>query len=325
MLDPSSDLIPAEAPATLAADTLSEMLSGMRLEGVQYGRCVLTPPMGVSFPAQEMARFHFVGRGRVTLRIGGADHCLAAGDAVFLPRGTAHELRTSQEGACVCESTLRQEPICETISEYCTAKGEAAPQDTILFCGSMAFQLDTLHPLIQMMPEMMTVKGLSAAQPELPAVLEAMTREVTMNRAGAAGLLARLADVVAVSIVRAWVETDCARRSEGWLAALRDPKLGRVIAAVHRDPGRNWSVAEMAAVMGVSRSVFAERFHEAAGESPLRYVTQVRMRRAADLLARRMTVDEVAARLGYGSHSAFSRAFKRMYGHPPRSGHGRPA
>ena len=105
MLDPSSDLIPAEAPATLAADTLSEMLSGMRLEGVQYGRCVLTPPMGVSFPAQEMARFHFVGRGRVTLRIGGADHCLAAGDAVFLPRGTAHELRTSQEGACVCEST----------------------------------------------------------------------------------------------------------------------------------------------------------------------------------------------------------------------------
>ena len=102
------------------------------------------------------------------------------------------------------------------------------------------------------------------------------------------------------------------------MEALRDPRLGRVMLAIHRDPGRNWTVAGLAREMGSSRSVFAERFLSVTGMTPLRYLTEVRMRLAAQWIARgHMTIEAAAHRLGYGSQAAFSRAFKRVTGLPP--------
>src|SRR3546814_12460860 len=80
-------------------------------------------------------------------------------------------------------------------------------------------------------------------------MLEAMEREARSRRAGSAAILARLADVVSAYIVRGWVECGCGDAS-GWVEALRDPRLGRVIAALHRDPGRNWTLEDLAAEMG---------------------------------------------------------------------------
>jgi AraC-like DNA-binding protein len=131
--------------------------------------------------------------------------------------------------------------------------------------------------------------------------------------------LAHLADVVAAFIVRAWAESGCGEAS-GWVSALRDPRLGGVISAVHRDPGRDWTVADLAAEMGSSRSIFAERFLAVTGLTPLRYLTELRMRLAAEWIGRdRVPIDVAAHRLGYGSQAAFSRAFKRINGRSPGS------
>ena len=74
----------------------------------------------------------------------------------------------------------------------------------------------------------------------------------------------------------------------------------------------------MAVQMGSSRSVFAERFQAVTGVTPLRYVTELRMRMATQWMIRdRLSIEVVAERLGYGSHAAFSRAFKRVTGHAP--------
>ncbi|PPB83763.1 AraC-like DNA-binding protein [Mycetohabitans endofungorum] len=87
---------------------------------------------------------------------------------------------------------------------------------------------------------------------------------------------------------------------------------------MHREPGRNWTVAELAAQTGCSRSVFTQRFVVATGMTPVRYLTQLRMRLAAQWVAQdRQQIESVAYRLGYGSLAAFSRAFKRMNGRPP--------
>ena len=128
----------------------------------------------------------------------------------------------------------------------------------------MEFDLGGLHPLVALMPETMLVGTLVERYPEILPMLEAMEREAKGARAGFAGILARLADVVAAFIVRAWVECGCGDAT-GWVAALRDPRLGRVIVALHNAPGHDWTVAELADRMGASRSVFAERFLEVTG------------------------------------------------------------
>src|SRR6185503_17634803 len=106
--------------------------------------------------------------------------------------------------------------------------------------------------------------------------------------------------------------------TDGWLAAMRDERIGRALAAIHHRPGEPWSVESLAAVAGASRSIFSERFAKLVGMPPARYVARWRMHVASGWLENeRASVGEVASRLGYESEAAFSRAFKRFVGGPP--------
>jgi AraC-like DNA-binding protein len=302
-----------------STDPVSELLMGMRLRGASYGRLRLAPPFGIRFPASSEARFHFVAGGSVHLQSqDGGTRMLACGDAVLLPRGDAHSLVSAPGVPLRSVDSFETTPLCGNICAISECPEETCrTKDVLIFTGRMEFELDTLHPLVGLMPQVIPVGELLARQPEILPLLAAMEREITAERAGSAGILARLADVVAASIVRGWVECGCGDAT-GWIEALRDPRLGRVIAALHRDPCRDWSVAEMAAEMGSSRSVFAERFVAATGTTPLRYLAALRMRLAAQWIGRdRMAIDTVAKRLGYGSQAAFARAYKRITGQPP--------
>ena len=305
------------------ADAISELLMGMRLRGASYGKLRLSPPFGIHFPAAPEARFLFVAAGSVLLQPQeGEARTLGCGDAVLLPRGDSHALLSAPGVPLRHVDSFERTPLCSEVCAIGRGPGETCCEEGVLvFTGRMTFELDTLHPLVSLMPQIMSVAALIERQPEIGPLLAAMEREMANERAGSAGILARLADVVAATIVRGWVECGCGDAS-GWVEALRDPRLGRVIAALHRDPGHDWTVGEMAAAMGSSRSVFAERFAAATGMTPLRYLAALRMRLASQWIGRdRLPIDTVAKRLGYGSQAAFARAYKRITGHPP--GHAR--
>jgi len=307
-------------PAPIAGqDLMSELLTGMRLNGIAYRRLRLAEPFGVNFGGVPgKAQLHFVAQGNAILRMGDERSLVNCGDAVFLPRGDAHALlsRENVEVHDLCD--LNAAPICEKVDAVSSCPdGSCRTRDTVIFSGCMDFDLGGMHPLVVMMPQIMQLSMLSTSQPEILPILEAMERETLTERVGFAGILARLADVVAASIVRGWVENGCGSAS-GWVEALRDPKLGRVLLAVHRDPGRNWTVATLAEEMGASRSVFAERFLAVTGTTPLNYLTDLRMRLAVEWIGRGgIPIETAAHRLGYGSQAAFSRAFKRIVGYPP--------
>lgn len=314
---------PAE-PAS-PGDVVSELLLGMRLYGVQYRRMQFAPPFGVEFAAAAgRAQFHFIARGTAFLRTdSGTLHRLKAGDAVLLPHGRTHELLSEPERATRDIASFDTLKLCETVCDV-LANGEACDHanDALIFSGCMAFDLGGMHTLVASMPEVMRVDTLLDRYPEILPMLEAMARESREERAGYAGILARLADVVSAFIVRGWVECGCGD-AKGWVEALRDPRLGRAIVAMHREPGRDWTVADLAERMGSSRSVFAERFLAVTGMTPVRYLTELRMRLAAQWLRDgRMSIEGAAYELGYGSQAAFSRAFKRIVGYTPGAARG---
>ena len=130
-------------------------------------------------------------------------------------------------------------------------------------------------------------------------------------------MITRLADILVIQAIRAWIAHDPSARS-GWLGALRDPQIGRAIALVHRDPGRTWTLASLAGAVGMSRSAFSARFTELVGEPAMHYVARAKMHAATTWLKEeRATLGELAGRLGYESEAAFSRAFKRLIGVAP--------
>lgn len=291
------------------------MLRGLRLDGVDYGRCALSEPWGLLMPAQGAARFHFIGKRGCWLLTPGKEWIeLQPGDALLLPRGAEHQLASAPG---VPALPLERYEIAEVSGNIFDVQGGGGGESTLLFCGSLTFNIDSEHPLLRVMPDLMRAHDLARDEPALPHLLEAMAREVTMSRFGSAGILARLADVLAASIIRSWIEHGCGDAT-GWIAAARNPEIGRVLAQIHLSPSRDWSVDALAKVMGASRSGFAERFTEIVGETPARYVAQVRMHQARLWLTRdRLRISEVARRLGYESEASFSRAFKRVIGSAP--------
>ncbi|WP_230351047.1 AraC family transcriptional regulator [Lelliottia sp. WAP21] len=301
-----------------APDMISELLRGMRLSGVKYRRIETHAPFGVAFHCVPgKAHFHFVSQGRALLRMeSGASFMLSSGDALFIPNGNAHALLSDEKAEVSPVSAFPSESLCQSV---CAIRCEPCPENesTVIFSGCMDFELGGMQPLIKAMPEVMMVSRLMSTWPEIHPLLSAMERESQTRQVGFAGILARLADVVAALIVRGWVEAGCGQAT-GWVQVLRDPRLSRAIYAMHQQPGVNWSVAELAKEAGTSRSVFAERFLSATGTTPARYLSELRMRLAIQYIRHEnQAIETVALRLGYGSLAAFSRAFKRIVGHAP--------
>ncbi|KNC09580.1 AraC family transcriptional regulator [Klebsiella sp. RIT-PI-d] len=308
-----------QAPFALSSALISELLTGMRLRGVQYRRVVTGSEFGLNFPAKAgRAYFHFLASGTALLRLhDGQLHRLDAGNAVFMPKGTQHQLVSHSAAAVHCLESLDAAPIGETVYAVKTCQKASPASGAVFFYGCMEFNLGGMQGLEPLMPDMMLVDIHSGRYPGLVPVLGSMQQEMCSSRVGFAGILARLADVVAAMIVRGWVECGCDNES-GLVAALRDPRLARAILALHREPGRSWTVSELAAECHISRSVFADRFQATIGTSPLRYVTELRMHLASQWLAEhRLPIETVAQRLGYTSQAAFSRAFKRVTGQAP--------
>ena len=322
MLDHLSEAIASTQvpPDAEPGDLLTQILLGLRLDGVDYNRCLHHAPWAVAIPAKPSASFHFVSQGGAWLRTAKSDWLpLQAGDAVLLPHGSFHVMASAPDLPAIDIESLARKPVADKLF-LIDSRDQAhadAPPTHVLFGGAMRFNLDPLHPLLSMMPEVMVAGNLSARDATVPALLDAMEREVALNRIGGCGILARLADALAACIIRAWVECSC-KQPTGWIAAVRCPRIGRVIAAIHAAPEKPWTVPELARVMGASRSTFAEAFSRTMGESPAQYVAKIKMFQARQWLAQdRMRIAVVADRLGYESEASFSRAFKRIIGHAP--------
>lgn len=144
-----------------------------------------------------------------------------------------------------------------------------------------------------------------------------MAAEAKQLRPAGEAVITRLADILVIEAIRSWIASDPAAQT-GWLRALRDKQMGHAIALIHRDHVRRWTVATLAAAVGMSRSGFAERFTRLVGEPAMRYVTRWKMHAAMTWLKEDGTpLSELASRLGYESEAAFSRAFKRFTGISP--------
>jgi AraC-like DNA-binding protein len=150
-------------------------------------------------------------------------------------------------------------------------------------------------------------------------VVSLLADEIVKDEPGQEVVLDRLLDLLVIAVLRAWF-TRAGTDAPNWYRAHGDPIVGRALRVLHNNPAHPWTVASVAAEVGVSRATLARRFTELLGEPPLAYLTGWRLALAADLLLEpTATVSAVARQVGYGSPFTFSTAFKRVYGVSPQA------
>ncbi len=301
-------------------DPLDEVLQDLRLTQGFYCHSELHAPWGVDFPDQDWASFHFMAEGRCCVLLGDQVIQLEAGDFALMPQGRAHGMADQATSKRIDIHTLKLDAIAPNAARL---KVSGRGERSVLICGGARFSGSAAHPLLSHLPELILVRKETRAEFDwLRPTLEAMAHEVSSSRPGAAAVMTRLADILIIQAVRTWVASG-SEAAKGWLAALRDPQVGRSLALMHREPGKDWDIEGLAKAVGMSRAVFAERFALMVGQPPKQYLTRWRMHLASHWLQEeRINLSQVAERLGYGSEAAFSRAFKRHFGESP-GGHRR--
>lgn len=293
-------------------DVLSDLLATLRVSGGRYRASELGAPWGITFGVRRVATFHALLRGVCWLRVDSHRFALGEGDLVILLDGREHTLSDRPFGPAV------RVDFDERPGRALARCGGPGPT-SLLVCGEIEIVEAGSHPLLSSLPRLIHLPSSTGPNDVLGATLALIEMETARPRAGTATVVARLAEALFVQAVRLWVERE--RAPTGWIAAQRDPRLARVIAAMHDTPARGWSLPALAKIGGMSRTVLAERFQHIVGEPPVRYLSRLRMHLAARALLERPddTIDEIAARVGYRSSAAFARAFRRFHGVGPRT------
>jgi AraC-like DNA-binding protein len=300
-------------------DPLAEALHSLRMSGAFYCRSEFTEPWGLTLPPlPDYLWFHVVTSGRVSLDLGdGEPTTLDSGDLALVTHGGGHRLSSDPAAPAPGILDLPREEISERYEVLRHGGGGAL---TRMMCGAVRFDHPAARNLVVLLPEIIYLDAVGTPEVvSMQGTLALIAAETKHMRPGGEAVITRLADVLIIQAIRWWIETDPSAQT-GWLGALRDKHIGRALSLIHGDPARAWTVAALADELAMSRSAFAARFTELVGEPVMQYVTRWRMRVATNALQdERVTVAELANRLGYRSEAAFARAFKRVIGVPPGS------
>ena len=309
----------ADHPPWTPSDAVGAALHVLRMSGTFYCSSDLRGPWGLRLPETPGCLwFHVVTSGTATIVVGDEVVTLSPSDVVLLPRGEGHELRSTDPPPRSPAPNVLTLPHTWYGERYATITygGDGAP--TTMICGAVRLEHPMAERLVALMPDIVHVP-VSPLTARLHDTLRLIALEVEETRPGGEAVITRLADVLVVQMLRAWLSHDPSART-GWLGALADPDIGRALALVHADPAHEWTVAGLARELALSRSTFAARFTALVGEPVMAYVTRWRMLVAHDRLrAGDTTVAAVAGAMGYRSEAAFSRAFRRVVGTSPGS------
>jgi len=259
--------------------------------------------------------FHVVLRGHCWAEVdGGPSLELSAGDIIVFPRGDAHAMGATRDGERVPWMEILP-PLPWDGPPRVVYGGSGAHTD--ILCGYFHCDTAVSNPLLSHLPPVFSVSGTEGKPSEwLAELMNGMIRQTGDTEPGAGALVARIAELMFLDVVRRYVSQHLPE--SGLLRALGEPELAPAIERVHADPARPWTVGELARRTGVSRSRFAARFTAVVGMPPMQYVTRLRLERAARLLRDSPKgVAEIAWDVGYQSEAAFRRAFKRYAGEPP--------
>lgn len=308
-------------------DFLSYVLSFLRVNSSSLFIFDLTEPWGIETAEVIVPISLTVTQGSLWLVIAGREPILVeSGDTILLPRGTYgvnHALLSSPE--------VRPEdvgPLLRKLNIQNLAPGAVMDRPVFISTGgggpltrimsaTFGFDVYRLGPLMAALPELMVVRSNEQERTFIDTILGNLL-DTDPDLPGFAAMAAQTAQLLLIHVVRAFALTG-KTDDIGWLAGLGDPRIARALTSMHEAPGRNWNIAQLARIAGISRSGFAEKFHERLGQTPMHYLRSWRMHLAQEALASSdVTVTALTQNLGYQSEAAFREAFRQATGQTPK-------
>jgi AraC-like DNA-binding protein len=296
-------------------DLLSDILASIRLKAVIYPKIIVTKnSWGIEVPQDNRSQFWHLLKGTCFLKMDGERAIRMKEDELFfIPHGASHQISGNPKNKCV------------PAAQYGKALRNGIPlfkgsdQETVLMGGHFEIDPSFKHPFINSLPKLMHIKTM---QSELCFWLKNiavfLNDEISDEKAGTKVIVARLADIIFILIIRAYLNQE--NIEQGFLMALKDERISSSLKSMHEFPDKEWTIEQLATKVGMSRSLYCKEFKRSVGETPMSYLTNWRIIKSKEFLsATKENIREVAAKVGYQSEAAFNRLFKTKVGMTPAS------
>jgi AraC family transcriptional activator of mtrCDE len=301
-----------------ATDTLSRLLQLYPVRTTLDIRCHFGAPWQLPEPASASGtvRYHMIVSGDALMDANGERGVvLQAGDIVVFPHGSAHTLHAGRGKA------IPRQVVADGNAMLVRVENGAGGAATDILCGQFHFDAAAAAALLPSLPATLLVRTAGRADfAGLQALMRMLQVETAAEPAcpGAHAVVTQLSSALFALLMRAWLEQHETAASPGLFTLLASPRLQRALHCMLAEPGRAWSLDQLAEACHLSRTTFARLFRTAAGATPGEVLTRTRMAQAAQLLAgRQQTVAAVAEAVGYQSEASFNRIFKRHFGIGP--------
>ena len=299
-------------------DALSTLLEQTHyLRETRYYCLKVSGNWAYSITSNNAIYFYLVQSGSFYIRIENVYRQIYAGDIIMIPNAYEHICYAQDHSEINAEplDTLRSNNDQGTIEII-----KNSTLDTQLILIECQYDKDILQPLLSALPAILPEHDdmHESRLKVLDRAIGFINLESEYERLGKLAMINLLANVIMIDCLRTYIES-LPERTDNWLVAMRDPYLSRALAIMHKTPNYRWTTHELAKKIGMSRSGFTQRFKNKIGVPPLTYLTDYRLRLAIrHLLLQKRSIAEVSELVGYASNSAFSQAFKRVYGISPK-------
>jgi AraC-like DNA-binding protein len=294
-------------------DPLSDVLSLLKPQSYVSGGFAVDGDLAIQFPRHDGIKCYVMLSGECWLRVESvADPVLIkAGDCYLLPRGLPFSLATD----------LSLKPVDFRVLLEALKSGALAPsypsEGCYLAGGHFLLGGDHAKTLLQSLPPIVHIQK-ESDKAAMRWSLERMKEELHDPQPGGSLIAQQLACMMLVQALRLHL-AEGTKGGVGWLFALADKQMSAAITSMHDAPGHRWTLQSLAERAGMSRSIFALRFKETVGATPMEYLTRWRMMLAGDRLKHSAdSISAIASSLGYESESAFGKAFRRVMDCSPR-------
>lgn len=243
----------------------------------------------LKFPCEKSVGFHVVTHGTASIHHGKSKNVitLKKGDIALMSRG--------------CHHTVCAEPKLTLVS------------------GAYQLWNDPIHPFFKEIPDWYVLREDEIQSfDKLQSLVQILAMETLKPTQGSQRIIQSLLDVMFSLIMRRIIE-EVGKAESNWSHAIQDNEIKKVVELMHSDVSKSWTLESLAKYAGLSRAGFALKFKKLMGDTPLHYLTMLRVQRAIDLLTTTNdNIESVALNVGYQDAFGFSKAFKKITGLPPK-------
>lgn len=286
-------------------NVLNDVIETLRFRGSIFFHSNLSAPWGMSLSQQDVPRFHIALEGDCYIGALGQQISMKSGNIVLLPAGDMHWIADKANRILVPS---------EEAGRGCQLGGrlfQNGPVTNRLMCGMVEYDDEHFHPIISALPDIFHFDNINPSD-NIWMTVCLIDAEILRSGNQQSGIVDRLTEVLFMQLLDKYIrENDYLA---GFLGALRDKRLAKVLQLIHQNPEKSWTIDMMSDEIGMSRATLTRNFNRQLGLSPMAYVSRWRMAKAYKLVRySSLSLEQIASEVGFKDARTLRRAFNNQY------------